>query len=98
MAQEKTQYFKLFAPDGTAVEVAGEGRAEELKKNRGYTTTKPRNPKGPVLSPDDQKAADLQAQLDEANAKIAAMESNQAGTGTPEFAPPQTGASTPAKK
>jgi hypothetical protein len=90
MAQDKTEWFDLFAPDGSAVSVAGKDRAELLQKDRGYTKSKPRNPKVPAYMSEaaarDKELADLRAE----NERL------KAGTGeTPEFAEPQT---TPAPK
>lgn len=78
MAQEKVTYVKLYAPDGTHVEVKGEGRAKVLKEQRGYTTSKPRNPTKPVNDPRyaadpavDTRVAELEAELKAAQEELA---------------------------
>jgi hypothetical protein len=43
MARDRQKYVTLYAPGGTEVEVP-EKRGEVLKE-RGYTTSKPRNPR-----------------------------------------------------
>jgi hypothetical protein len=55
MAEKRPTYTKLYAPDGTHVEVEGEERAQVLK-DRGYTDKKPRNPTGPATPAGDQTA------------------------------------------
>lgn len=64
MAQDRVKYFDLYAPDGTAVSVAGEDRAKLLQEQRGYTKSKPRNPKGPANTGDTPEMAQMRAELD----------------------------------
>lgn len=52
---EKVKYTKLYAPDGTLVEVEGEERAEVLK-DRGYTSSKPKNPTVPAVQGNSAQA------------------------------------------
>lgn len=79
MARDTSNWVKLYSPDGTEVTVK-ERRAEVLK-GRGYTTSKPRTTaKRKGLKADN--SAELQAQLDAANAKIAELEQGQ------QFPPP----------
>lgn len=85
MARDRTNYVTLYHPETlTEVEVS-EDRAEVLK-GRGYTTSKPRNSgrrKGASrMEQIADNSAELQAQLDAANAKIAELEQGQ------QFPPP----------
>jgi cell shape-determining protein MreC len=88
MAQDRVKYFELFAPDGSGVSVAGEERAKLLQEQRGYTKSKPRNPKVPAYLSDqqarDKELADLRAE----NERLKAAASAVAEDGS--FAPPQT--------
>lgn len=87
MAQEKTEWFELFAPDGSGVSVAGKDRAELLQKERGYTKSKPRNPKVPAYLSEqqarDKEMADLRAENERLKAEATPAE-------TPAFAEPKT--------
>lgn len=80
MARDANKWVTLYSPGGTEVDVK-ESRAEVLK-GRGYTTSKPRNPGGRTRRAKDDNSAELQAQLDAANAKIAELEQGQ------QFPPP----------
>ena len=103
MAKRET-YVKLFAPDGTPVEVLDtateeneRGRVEVLKE-RGYTTSKPRNPKASTNTGDTPEMAKLREELEAAKAENEALKKGAEGNGSGDggFAPPKT--DPPAKK
>lgn len=71
MARDTTKYVKLYSPYGSEVEV-NEERGEVLK-DRGYTTSKPRNLGKRAKGNDDSaRVAELEAQLAKANEDLAA--------------------------
>jgi hypothetical protein len=68
MGEKRPTFTKLYAPDGTLVEVEGEERATLLKEQRGYTTSKPRNPTKPAV-----QSNDAQAEIDRLTAENEAL-------------------------
>lgn len=85
MAQERQKYVELYAPGGTQVEVP-EKRAEVLK-DRGYTTSKPRNPRTNSSRRQADNSAELEAMRQE-NERLKA-ELDAAKAGGEGFPPPQ---------
>jgi len=86
MARDRTKYVTLYHPENlTEVEV-DEDRAEVLK-GRGYTTSKPRAPRGRKgasrLEQMNDNSAELQAEIDRLKAENEALKS-----GGGEFPPP----------
>lgn len=79
MAQERVKYFDLYAPDGTAVSVAGEDRAKLLQEQRGYTKSKPRNPKGPANTGDTPEVAKMRQDLEALKAQNEELKAGQSG-------------------
>jgi hypothetical protein len=98
----KENWVKLFAPDGSPVEVLDtsdkdnpRGRVEVLKE-RGYTTSKPRNPTKSANTSDSPELAQLRAEMEQLKAENDDLKAKTPADGS--FAPPQTGTETTPKK